>query len=292
MHFLQLDFKAACEYLGGKSDADPAEVERQRKEYERIRAEQEAAEAAALLARRKKFAERAVWKRYHANLDAVQGARQLWRDAGVPDAWQDFLRLGYTPDLWARPDEPGLGPALTIPYRTLNKTVVTMQYRLQHVNGMGKYIFQPGLGTEAFILRHDLPFAQILITEGAKKSIVAHIRGTEGQLQTLGTPSENHIGSQEIEQVITQAKEIWWWPDPGDKAYEWALDHIQRLGIQNKTKLVRFTTAKVDDALLSGLSMQGFKASLSTARLASLIINRRNHEQENRRTRRAARGTA
>jgi hypothetical protein len=268
-------FKQACEYLGGQSvDIDTEELERQRKEHERIRAEQDAADAAALVERRKTFAARGAWKRYHANLSMPE-ARELWRTRGVPDNWQDYLVLGYTPDLWARQDEPGLGPALVIPYWSIKKELVTAQYRLQHVNGHGKYLFHPDLGNDAYIVRHDLPFDQLLITEGANKAIVAHIKGARGETQVIGMPSENHVGSAEIEERIVRAKEIWFWPDPGDNAYEWALDHIKRLGIQNKTKLIRFKAAKIDDALLGGLTTQGFKSQLATARLASLIINRR-----------------
>jgi hypothetical protein len=283
IHFNQWDalgpkqaFRQACEYLGGASDADPVEIERQRKENERKRAEQDAADAAALLARRKQFHERAAWKTYHAQLDTLtyehDGApvsvRQLWREAGVSDNWQDYWGLGYTPDLWAKPDRPGLGPALVIPYRTLDGRVVTAQYRFRHVNGRGKYIFHPHLGAVAFIARHDLPFDQVLVVEGAKKAAVAHVQGTQARVQVIGMPSENNVGGKEIEEKLVNARRIWWWPDPGSKACAWAIKHIQRLGLQGKTQLVRFSQ-KVDDALLSDLSAQGFQALLISSRLVA-----------------------
>jgi len=268
-------FKQACEYLGGKSvDINADELEQQRREHERLRAEQDAADAAALADRRKQFADNGSWKRYFGNL-SMPNARELWRKAGIPDAWQNLWRLGYTPDLWAKGEEAGLGPALVIPYWSAKKALITMQYRLQRINGHGKYLFHPDLGNDAYITRLDMGFESLVLVEGAKKAQVAHIRGTEGKLQVIGMPSENHVGSAEMEERIVQAKEIWFWPDPGDKAFAWALEHIKRLGIQNKTKLIRFTAAKVDDALLGGMSTQGFKAQLASARLASLIINRR-----------------
>jgi len=268
-------FKQACECLGGASvDINADELEKQRKEHERLRVEQDAADAAALIVRRQQFFERGAWKRYYANM-AMPGARELWNAAGIPEDWQKYWKVGYTPDLWAKQDEPGLGPALVIPYWSLDQKLVTLQYRLQHINGSGKYLFHPDLGNDAYITRLDMGLDALLVVEGAKKSQVAHIKGAQGQLQIIGMPSENHVGSKEIEEKIVQAKEIWFWPDPQPQAFDWAIDHIKRLGIANKTKLIRFTAAKVDDALLGGMTSQGFKAQLANARLASLIINRR-----------------
>jgi hypothetical protein len=276
MHLLDMDFRRGCEYLGGASDIDAAELERLHRERDKQLAEQAEREARELQARRQRFAQSGAWKRYHANLCSTPSARQKWHAAGINEDWQDFFGLGYTPDLWAKQDEHGLGEALVIPYFTLQGQVVTAQYRFTTPNGMGKYLFHPDLGAVTFFTRRDLPLDQVLVVEGMKKAAVAHIWGGDGKLLTLGTPSENYVGGDEAEHALTQrAKEIWWWPDPGDNAFEWAIKHIQRLGIQNKTKVVRFRAAKVDDALLGGLTAQGFKSQLATARLASVLINRR-----------------
>jgi len=155
--------------------------------------------------------------------------------------------------------------AFSIPYFAPDETPVTMQYRFAQPNGLGKYRGEPDLGSYGFITRRDLKFDKILMVEGAKKAMVSHVLGTNGQMQCIGYWSENNVGGPEIDDLLIKAKSVWWWPDNGKQAYDWALKHIARLGIEAKTRIVRFHM-KPDDALLRGMTSQQFKAVLNQAR--------------------------
>jgi hypothetical protein len=70
------------------------------------------------------------WKLYHDEMTAVQ--RQLWRDAGIPEAAIDLLNLGYAAGLVDQETGEIVRPAgLTVPYTDMAGEVVNVEYRYQ-----------------------------------------------------------------------------------------------------------------------------------------------------------------
>ena len=258
MHYKNMTFVEACQYLGGDKQINPEEVAQATAARKAENQRQAEAEMKSLAERRLAFGASRLWEQYNKALD-VQ-ARSWWTQQGVcDDQWQDYWQLGVVPNLWDH------GTAYSIPFFSANGTAVTMQYRFKNPNGLGKYRVEPDLGAYAFIARPDMKFDKILVVEGAKKAMVGHLLGTNGQMQTIGYWSESYLGGPEVDDLLVHAKSVWWWPDPGEQAMNWALKHIARLGIESKTKIVRFH-AKIDDALLSGMTSQNVSSILKQSR--------------------------
>src|SRR3990172_523917 len=77
-----------------------------------------------------------IWEALHRRLE--EDNRAWWRMQGIPDEWQDYLSLGFTPDKTYYDCEGMLrsSPAYTIPYFHYDpacdgrRRFVTLQYRL------------------------------------------------------------------------------------------------------------------------------------------------------------------
>lgn len=137
-----------------------------------------------------------LWAELHARLGAAH--RQQWRNWGVPDDWQDYLQLGYTPNkTYTGPDGALLtSPAYTIPYFRTGFQFVTMQYRLfDPARPDDRYRFEKGLGTTFYQALPSEPVGdRVLIVEGAKKAMVAHIHGGQDGMTVLAVPSKADFG--------------------------------------------------------------------------------------------------
>lgn len=138
------------------------------------------------------FSTAELWNELHARLGIEQ--REWWRNAGIPDDWQDYLKLGYTPD---RPYNTATGlehsPAYTIPYFGLGFIFKTMQYRLCNpLNPADRYRFESGLGTSYYMTTPSIKIHdEVIVCEGAKKGMVVKIWGGEQKTTVLAVPSKN-----------------------------------------------------------------------------------------------------
>src|SRR5690606_32822614 len=120
-----------------------------------------------------------------------------WRGQGVPDDWQNYLRLGFVADKAYRGPDGALhhSPAYTLPYYHTNFELVTVQYRLFNPpTPTDRYRFHPGLSTSYYMTTPSEPITDpVLICEGAKKAIVARVYGETG-CTVLAVPSQTDPG--------------------------------------------------------------------------------------------------
>jgi hypothetical protein len=213
-------------------------------------AREEKERQAAIAAKQLEFSQHKPWLAWHDQMTKEQ--RAWWQSQGIPDDWQDYWKLGWRPRLW------DLGPAFTIPFLE-GELCRAMQYRLEQVEGRNKYRFEPDLGSSAFIANREMSLKKVIITEGAKKAAVAHIRGTDCKMQVIGTPNQRSDGgicarlSQECEQAwIILDPEAWIKPEKAQK--DWVPGPIKigrMIGGNCRVQIVRFPM-KLDDAILSG----------------------------------------
>ncbi|HEY5990577.1 MAG TPA: hypothetical protein VIV12_29920 [Streptosporangiaceae bacterium] len=141
------------------------------------------------------FSQSELLAEYHERL--TDAHRAWWESQGIPKAWQDHLRLGYTPDRPYRASDGQLyhSPAYTIPYFHTGFEFQTLQYRLfEPPTPTDRYRFEHGLGTTYYQAEPAEPVGEhALICEGAKKAMVAHIYGETG-CSVLAVPSKSDFG--------------------------------------------------------------------------------------------------
>jgi hypothetical protein len=131
-----------------------------------------------------------LWNELHNRLGLEQ--REWWRKAGVPDNWQDYLRLGFTSDkTYSYLTQLLHSPAYSIPYFGFGFTFKTMQYRLCNPeNPNDRYRFEAGLGTAYYMTTPSLKMGdEVIVCEGAKKGMVTKIYG-EPNTTVLAVPSK------------------------------------------------------------------------------------------------------
>src|SRR3990167_5340981 len=217
----------------------------QRQEWvERNRREAEQREAY----RRQKLAEFTTTEllaELHERLTAEH--RQQWRSWGVPDEWQDHLRLGFSPEKVYRGDDGELhtSASYTIPYYHTGYTFCTLQYRLFNPpTPTDRYRFEQGLGTAYYQAEPAKELGDIiLICEGAKKAIVANVYGGTGAT-VLAIPSKGD--SAGIIEAVKAASRVYILLDPD------GLTAAHRLAKQigKKTARVVELPTKIDDGLM------------------------------------------
>ncbi len=125
---------------------------------------------------------------YHDNLDGVPGARDYWRGEGIPDQWQDAYTLGWCarcPTDYDHEKKTFMGrPSFTIPVWE-GEELINIRHRLIGVEDDKYRPHLAGLGTQLFNvnwLQADtgemaLSDGSVILGEGEKKSIVAHVHG-------------------------------------------------------------------------------------------------------------------
>ena len=169
----------AIENLLGGRKLDRGAVERislERNEREQARRAQEA--QATQDARARLGASR-VWETYHAN----EAGRELWRERGISDDWQDYYKLGYCPPReWLSGDTRFTSASLTIPYlrytAPLQYTCTSLKHRLLCNDAPGgKYRPEfAGLGNQLYYPMHEEPILpRVLLVEGEIKAMVVQI---------------------------------------------------------------------------------------------------------------------
>jgi hypothetical protein len=257
-----------CESCGLKAWADQlnsavkAEVSaEQRAEWaRRNRAEAEARERY----RREKLAEftsHELWLELAARM--TDEHRAWWRSQGVPDEWQQHLRIGYVPQkrYLGQDGESHQSPAYTLPYFHTGFEFVTLQYRLNDVsNPNERYRFEKGLGTTYYQTDPNNPIGpEVIICEGAKKAIVTAVNTPE-RYTVLAVPSKGDLAG-----VVTAVKDaervyVLLDPDAGSRAQKLAAE------IGPAARVVTLPV-KVDDGFTRhGLKQAGLLAAMQYAR--------------------------
>lgn len=142
------------------------------------------------------------WIRYHDNLS--EETRELWRTRGIPDSWQDYWKLGYSPTCPTYHQSP----SLTIPiFNPEEKEPLNIRHRvLQPENPADKYRPEKaGLPAVPFYADLDLPLERaerIIVVEGEIKAAVTFLTLDQVLWQVVGIPGK-HI----FEKLIPSLKD-------------------------------------------------------------------------------------
>ncbi len=259
----KVSFQEACQQLGaGTTDFEAIALYRQEREVARIKAEQEKKDA------RLAYNDSKKWQEYHFALDTA--SRERWRQWGIPDSFQNWWKLGYAPDRQYEVNEQlyhttaYVMPIWSFPNGVVS-SVMTSQFRLTNpVEGAGKFRFERGLGTAAFITRNDWEAgktakgdAMCLVVEGPRKAATARIKVGGDDLQIIGIPSKLDTGGVLESLKLYAWVYVWLDPDvrvPPPKAPStWEAADVKlckAIGV-DKSSYIRYGE-KIDDALLSG----------------------------------------
>lgn len=208
------------------------------------------------------FTTQELWQELHRRLTLDHRAQ--WEAWGVPEEWQDYLELGFTPDKVYRDGNGELKhtPAYTIPYfhYTPNKPQFkTLQYRLFNAdNPNDRYRFEQGLSASYYMTTPTEPIGdQVVICEGAKKGIVTRITLTDHTV--LAVPSKGTWAG--VQDAVKPCGRVFVLLDPDAKQN--AVKLARSIGPQ--ARIVRIHM-KVDDAVLqAGLDRETFRNILRQA---------------------------
>lgn len=217
-------------------------------DIERKRAEDRQAKLA-------QFTTSELWQELHRRLTLDHRAQ--WAAWGIPEEWQDYLELGFTPDKVYRDSDGELRhtPAYTIPYfhyTTGKPQFKTLQYRLFKAdNPADRYRFEQGLQASYYMTTPTDPIGdQVVICEGAKKGIVTRINLTD--YTVLAVPSKGTWAG--IVEAVKQCGRVYVILDPDAIAN--AVKLARSIGPQ--ARIVRLPI-KIDDAVIDcGLERETF----------------------------------
>jgi len=245
----------------GKQPAQPVkpdDTERRLRELERKVKEQE-----RRLSELEKWKQSEPWQQYHDN--APELARQAWRQAGVPDEWQNFYRLGGTQSFtYSSDNNYYTSPTLTIPVYAQGWKCQTVRHRiLNPVDPSDKYRPDiPGLGSHPFLADPDLGFdvaGRTIVVEGEKKAIVTFLTLDTPLVQVIGLPGKA-IWKQVAQELKGQDVSIILDPDAEKEAVQMA----QKIG---GAKVVRLKQ-KIDDVIVKhGCDRDWINGLLQTGRM-------------------------
>lgn len=239
----------------------------QRERARQRAAEIEAQRAAQLQAALSKFSTGQLLEELHRRMSAEHIAQ--WEAWGVPQEWQEYLELGFTPEKVYR-DESGelkQTPAYTIPYwhydenSAEHRSFKTLQYRLFDApNPADRYRFEHGLPASYYMTIPTDPIGdEVIICEGAKKALVTRIRLTP--LCVLAVPAKGSWGG--IVEAVKNCGRVHVLLDPD--ADMQAVKLARSIGKQ--ARVVRLPQKVDDAAIMSGLDMSGFEAALKWSRI-------------------------
>lgn len=198
------------------------------------------------------FTTEEIWEALHRRMAREECHREWWRKNGVPDEWQDYLRLGWTPEktyISVSDGDTHVCPAYTIPYFMSGKKFRTMQYRMcgDNISPADRYRFEYGLGTSFYMTTPTLPFRdKLIVCEGAKKAIVTKLYTSNDEFTVLGVPSKSDFGG--IDAVTDNFDSIWIVLDPD--ANDRSAILAEKIG-PKKSKIVELPM-KIDDAFIYG----------------------------------------
>lgn len=221
----------------------PAQIDARNK----IRQEYLEAENKRLRTRISELREQAYWKGFHDGMK--EGQRALWRMAGIPDEFQDYWELGYTPEYKGR---DFTSPAMTIPYFNPGREPVNVQYRLTTPpQPNDKYRFTAGLKPSLWLADpDDKPSGKVLLVEGMKKAGVCFVElvaKADRDITITAVPSK--MPSQQIVDGLNDCEVVYIALDPD--AYGGKDGAAERLGrmLACDVRYVRLP-AKPDDLFI------------------------------------------
>lgn len=220
------------------------------------------------LARLEEYTTGELWTQLHKRM--TDENRAWWRGAGVPDDWQNFWKLGYTPEKnFLYEDLTYTLPAYTIPKFDLGWKPTNIDYRLigltvEQQKKMGKYRPAAGLPPAAFLSRPDLDKMpdEVWVVEGSKKAMTVCLRQQVGDVpqMVIGLPSKNSWAG--VVDRVKDCKRVWTVFDPD--ATDWADKFGVAVG--EAARIVELTV-KPDDAFLHyGMTPEEWKMQLWRAR--------------------------
>jgi hypothetical protein len=271
----QVDFMEACKHLGWKGERQDSEAI-QKAKIERMvhRAEADKTRALQLDKLLAEYTLEEIWLSYQRRM--THDHRAWWESQGIDSSWQNYLRLGYTPDR-AYYDKDGAlkhSPAYTIPYFHANFTFQNMQYRLQDpANPKDRYRFEHGLKTTYYMVTPSEPLQDhVIICEGAKKAIVCKAFGDTGDGVTLlAVPSKVDFGG--VAEAVKDCIRVWVVLDPdsftspANAPVDWTPSPIKLAHKIGKAARVVRLPFKVDDGFTQiGMNADEWKATLKAAR--------------------------
>lgn len=203
-----------------------------------------------------------LWQELHRRLSAEH--RRQWEAWGIPEDWQDYLELGFTPDKMYRDGNGELQhtPAYTIPYFHYapdKPQFKTLQYRLFNAqNPNDRYRFEYGLPADYYMTTPTDPIGdQVVICEGAKKGIVTRINLTDHTV--LAVPAKGTWAG--IIEAIKSCGCVYVILDPDAKVQ--AVKLARSIGPQ--ARIVRLPV-KIDDAVIDyGMERSAFQNMLRQA---------------------------
>lgn len=203
-----------------------------------------------------------LWEELHRRLNDEH--RRQWEAWGIPEEWQDYLELGFTPDKVYRDGNGELKhtPAYTIPYfhyAADKPQFKTLQYRLFNApDPNDRYRFEQGLSATYYMTTPTDPIGdQVIICEGAKKGIVTRISLTDHTV--LAVPAKGTWGG--AVEAVKQCGRVFVLLDPDAKAQ--AVKLARSIGHQ--ARIVRLPV-KIDDAVIYyGMERSAFTNMLRQA---------------------------
>lgn len=155
------------------------------------------------------------WLEYHGSMSASN--RELWRQRGIPDEWQDFWKLGYCQSCPTYRQSP----SLTMPIYAPNQDdPLLIRHRLlkpDPENPKDKYRPEiAGLSAALCYADTTLPIdaADIVVgVEGEVKSFVTFIEIEKPLVQVIGIPGKEAL--RLFMQAMQGHDNYWLFPDPG-----------------------------------------------------------------------------
>lgn len=194
MKVLGISFMQAIEYLGGVHEVSQKELLAlaQKREAEAKLALEKA--HAEYTKARQDLEDTQIWLAYNKNLQVVPFARKLWRQAGIPDEWQDYWKLGYSADFHYYSQGRHCSPTMTIPIWSANWQIENIRHRILFPVGADKYRPErKRLPTKPFMAFPQIAFnaSQIIVCEGEKKAAVVAITLDNPSVQVIGLPGKN-----------------------------------------------------------------------------------------------------
>lgn len=263
------DFMAAYNFLGGDKTPDPLTIARNAEAQAQRAIEAMQAEIDRAQRTLEELRHAQAWLSYHRNLLECTDARQLWRQRGLPDEWQDWWKLGYCPSFpvgteagrWLTPsltipvfgvhDGSDEWPVMNVRHRLLNPPKPNDKYRPE----------RPGLQSTPYIANPYSGFDTdpILVVEGEIKAMVTFktIWANGETIQVIGIPGKTQFRSI-VDQLAGHDVYILFDPDAGKQAEEASL--------QVSGKYITFPM-KIDDAINAGaLDRAGIKRLLNMGR--------------------------
>jgi hypothetical protein len=197
-----------------------------------------------------------LWERfYRAQTDQ---SREICREWGIPDTWQDYLKIGYVPEYKVYNLSEGLSyksPAITMPVWWAGNVVHNIKVRVlqpQHNNDRYRNIYKTG-EQYLYMPLHDVEFdgGGIILVEGEKKAIVTEVFNPTSY-RVIGMQSKKP--APELFSLIANCEPVYIIPDPDafisdSKDTESGVNYLLRNIGSERVRVVRLPV-KVDDGLV------------------------------------------